>query len=157
MECGQHTTQSQQPVSEKILNDICASLCFRTRLILNAAPPPREREGFSETDSIQYCNSKKHQNQEEAQLLTTPPMHQIQPHRSIKRLFKKSRCEHKAQAEDKQTRKIKKDEARRNTEAKRKPHYSKSVTLYFTFMNIVLEIQTKSQLSQNSKLKMHLK
>ena len=39
----------------------------------------------------------------------------------------------------------------------RKPHYSKSVTLYFAFMNIVLEIQTKSQLSQNSKLRMHLK
>ena len=40
---------------------------------------------------------------------------------------------------------------------KRKPYYSKSVTLYLTFMNIVLEIQTKSQLSQNSKLRMHLK
>ena len=45
---------------------------------------PQEREGFSKTDSTQYCNSKKHQNQEEAQLLATPPMHQIQPNGSIK-------------------------------------------------------------------------
>ena len=45
---------------------------------------PREREGFSETDNTQYCNSKKHQNQEEAQLLAAPPMHQIQPNGSIK-------------------------------------------------------------------------
>ena len=37
-------------------------------------------------------------------------MHQIQPIRSIKRLFKKYRREHKAQAEDKQTRSIQKDE-----------------------------------------------
>ena len=41
--------------------------------------------------------------------------------------------------------------------SKREPHYDTSVTLYFPFMNIVLEIQTKSQLSQNSKLRMHLK
>ena len=79
---------------------------------------PREREGFSKTDSTQYCNSRRHRNQEEAQLLTTPPLHQIQPIRSIKRLFKKYRREHKAQTEDKQTRSIQKDEARRNTEAK---------------------------------------
>ena len=45
-------------------------------------------------------------------------MHQIQPIGSIKRLFKKYRREHKAQAEDKQTRSIQKDEARRNTEVK---------------------------------------
>ena len=45
---------------------------------------PGEREGFSETNSTQYCNSKKHQNREEAQLLAAPPMHQIQPNRSIK-------------------------------------------------------------------------
>ena len=45
---------------------------------------PQEREGFSETDSTQYCNSKKYQNREEAQLLAAPPMHQIQPNRSIK-------------------------------------------------------------------------
>ena len=45
-----------------------------------------------------------------------------------------------------------------NTETqKRESHYSKNVTLHFAFMNIVLEIQTKSQLSQNSKLRMHLK
>ena len=45
---------------------------------------PWAREEFSETDSTQYCNSKKHQNREEAQLLAAPPMHQIQPNGSIK-------------------------------------------------------------------------
>ena len=44
MECGQHTAQSQQPVSEKILNNIRISLCFRTTLILNAAPPRKGRD-----------------------------------------------------------------------------------------------------------------
>ena len=40
---------------------------------------PREREGFSETDSTQYCNSRNTQNREEAQLPAAPPMCQIQP------------------------------------------------------------------------------
>ena len=118
---------------------------------------PQEREGFSETDSTQYCNSKKHRNQEEAQLLTTPPMHQIRPIGSIKRLFKKDRYEHKAQAEDKQTRRIQKDEGRRNTKARESHTTVKSIILYYACINILCEIQTKSQLSQNSKLRMHLK
>ena len=46
--------------------------------------PPGEREGFSETDSTQYCNSRNTQNREEAQLLAAPPMHQIQSNGSIK-------------------------------------------------------------------------
>ena len=45
---------------------------------------PREREGFSKTDSTHYCNSSNSHNREEAQLLAAPPMHQIQPNRSIK-------------------------------------------------------------------------
>ena len=45
---------------------------------------PQEREGFSETDSTQDCNSRNTQNQEEAQFLATSPMHQIQPNGSIK-------------------------------------------------------------------------
>ena len=45
---------------------------------------PQEREGFSETDSTQYCNSRNTKNQEEAQLLAAPPMHQIQTNGSIK-------------------------------------------------------------------------
>ena len=77
---------------------------------------PREREGFSETDSTQYCNSKKHLNQKEAQLLATPPMYQIQQIGSIKRLFKEYK--HKTQAEDKQKRSIQKDGTKRKTEAK---------------------------------------
>ena len=84
-------------------------------------------------------------------------MHQIQLIESIKRLFKKYRCEHKAQAEDKQTRSIQKDEGRRNTKTRENHTTVKSVILYFAFMNIVLEIQTKTQLSLNSKLRMHLK
>ena len=113
---------------------------------------PQEREGFSKTDSTQYCNSKKHLNQEEAQLLATPPMHQIQPNRSIKDYLRNTDADIKT----KQKRSIQKDEARRNTKVKEN-HTTVKVTLYFTFMNIVLEIQTKSQLSQNSKLRMHLK
>ena len=66
-----------------LAQNICTSLCFRTTLIANAAPPG-EREGFGETDSTQYCNSRNTQNREEAQLLTTPPMHQIQPNGSIR-------------------------------------------------------------------------
>ena len=102
---------------------------------------PQEREGFSETDSTQYCNSRRHWNQEEAQLLNTPPMHQIQLIGSIKRLFKKYRCEHKPQAEDKQTRSIQKDEARRNTKARESHTTVKSVRLYFAFMNLYLKFK----------------
>ena len=110
-------------------------------MIFNAAPPWK-REGFSETDSTQYCNSKKHWNQEEAQLLTTPPMHQIQPIGSIKRLFKKYRCEHKKHklktSKQEASRRMKKEE----TEKQEKSYTTvKSVVLYFAFMNIVLEIQ----------------
>ena len=101
MDCGQHTAQSQQPVSEDT-EYICTSLCFRTTLIPNAAPP-REWEGFSKTDSTQYCNSSRHQNQEEAQLLTTPPMHQIQPSDALKDCSRNTDMNIKAQTEDIQT------------------------------------------------------
>ena len=63
--------------------NICTALCFRTTLITNAAPL-REREGFSKTDSTQYCNSTDTQNPEGAQLLAAPPMHKIQQNGSIK-------------------------------------------------------------------------
>ena len=95
----QHTTQSQQPVSEEDTEHICASLCFRTTLILNAASP-WEREGFSETDSTQYCNSKKHLNQEEAQLLATPPMYQNSTNRKHQKTNPRN-TDHETQAEDK--------------------------------------------------------
>ena len=77
MECGQHIVQSQQPVSEKILNTAIHPKCST----------PWEREGFSKTDSTQYCNSKKHWNQEEAQFLTTPPMHQIHQTEALKTIL----------------------------------------------------------------------
>ena len=64
---------------------ICIPLCFRTTLIRQCSTPPvQQREEFSETDSIQYCNSRNTQNREEAQLLAAPPMHQIQPNGSMK-------------------------------------------------------------------------
>ena len=75
---------------------------------------PWEREGFSKTDSTQYCNSKKHLNQEEAQLPATPPMHQIQPNGSIKDYLRNTDTDIKT----KQKRSIQKNEARRNTEVK---------------------------------------
>ena len=80
---------------------------------------PQEREGFSKTDSTQYCNSKKHQNGEEAQLLAAPPMHQIQPNRSTKDHLRHTDIymEHKLRT---RKRSIQKDEARRKTEVKKK-------------------------------------
>ena len=45
---------------------------------------PWEREGFSKTDSTQYCNSRDTQNQEGAQLLAAPPMHKIQQNGAAK-------------------------------------------------------------------------
>ena len=82
MEYSQHTAQSQQPVSEKIASTSVTTL-LQDYIDLQCSTP-QEREGFSETDSTQYCNSKKHQNREEGQLLAAPPMHQIQPNGSIK-------------------------------------------------------------------------
>ena len=41
--------------------------------------------------------------------------------------------------------------------SERKSNYNKSIALYFAFMNIVLEIHKHLQLSENSKLRMHLK
>ena len=49
MECGQHTAQSQQPVSEEYTEHIHTSLCFRTTLILNAAPPGKGRDSVKLT------------------------------------------------------------------------------------------------------------
>ena len=78
---------------------------------------PLERKGCSKTDSTQYCNSKKHQNREEAQFLAAPPMYQIQPNGSIKDYLRHmdAYMEHKLKTSK---RSIQKDEARRNTEVK---------------------------------------
>ena len=85
-------------------------------------------------------------------------MHQIQPNGSIKGLFKKYKREHKTQTEDKQKEASRRMKQEENTETqKQESHYSKSITLYFAFMNIVFEIQTKSQLSQNPKIENALK
>ena len=76
-----------------------------------------EREGFSKTDSTQYCNSRDTQNQEGAQLLAAPPMHKIQQNGSSKDYLnhtdknKERNWRHEKQS-------IQKDEARRNTETK---------------------------------------
>ena len=43
------------------------------------------------------------------------------------------------------------------TQRERKLYYSKSITMYFAFMNIVLEIHKLITALQNSKLRMHLK
>ena len=84
MECGQHTAQSKQPASEKILSTEHLYITLLQNHIDCKGSTPQEREGFSETDSTQYCNSRNTQNQEEAQLLAALPMHQIQPNGSIK-------------------------------------------------------------------------
>ena len=76
---------------------------------------PWEREGFSETDSTQYCNSKKHLNWEEAQLLATPPMYQIQQIGSIKDYSRNTITKHKLKTRKEN---IQKDGTRRDTEVK---------------------------------------
>ena len=87
----------------------------------------------------------KHLNQEEAQLLATPPMHQNSTYsksESFKDYSRNMTMKHKLK-----TRKEKHPEGwnKKKHRSKREPHYNKkSVTLYFAFMNIVLEIQTKS-------------
>ena len=50
--------------------------------------PPQEREGFSKTDSTQYCNSKTPRTEEGAQLLAAPPMHEIQQGETLKDYLK---------------------------------------------------------------------
>ena len=117
MECGQHTAQSKQPASEKILNTEHLYTTLLQDHIDCQCSTPQEREGFSETDSTQYCNSRNTQNREEAQLLAAQPMHQIQPNGSIKDYLRHTDVnkEHKLK-----TSKVKhpEDEARRNTEVK---------------------------------------
>ena len=75
---------------------------------------PWEREGFSKTD-------KKHQNQEEAQLLTTPPMHEIQPSRSIKDYLRNTNVniKHKLKTSGRETsRKIEQEETQKRKKIK---------------------------------------
>ena len=78
MECSQHTTQSKQSVSEKILTTEHLYTTLLQDHIDHQCSTPWEREGFSKTDSTQYCNSRDTQNREGAQLLAAPPMHEIQ-------------------------------------------------------------------------------
>ena len=82
---------------------ICTPLCFRTTLITNAASP-WEREGFSKTDSTQYCNSRNTQNREEAQLLATPTNAPNSTKWKHWRLFKIIRRKQGMQTEDKKSR-----------------------------------------------------
>ena len=82
--CGQHTAQSKQPASEKILSTEHLYTTLLQDHIDRQCSTPQEREGFSKTDSTQYCNSRNTQNQEEAQPLAAPQMHQIQPMEALK-------------------------------------------------------------------------
>ena len=84
MEYGQHTAQSKQPVSGKILT---AEHLYNTLLqdhIDHQCSNPQEKEGFSKTESTQYCDPRDTQNQEGTQLLATPPIHKIQQNGSIR-------------------------------------------------------------------------
>ena len=121
-----------------LAQNICTPLCFRTTLITNAAPP-QEREGFSKTDSTQYCNSRNTQNWEEAQLLAAPPMHQIQPNGSIRDYLRHpdTNKEHEMK-----TRKVKHPQGWSKKKHRKEETYLtvKRITLYFTFMKIVPEI-----------------
>ena len=139
MERSQHTAQSKQPASEKILSTRTLVHHFASGPHWSPMQhPPWEREGFSKTDSTQYCNSRNTQNQEEAQLPAAWSMHQILPNGSIKGYLRHTNVnkEHKLK-----TSKVKHPEGWRKKKhrSERKLYYSKSSTLYFAFMNIVLE------------------
>ena len=90
MECGQHTAQSKQPASEKILPKEHLYTTLLQGNIDHQCSTPREREGFSKTDSTQYCNSRNTQNRMGTQLLAAPPMHKILPNGNIRDYLKYS-------------------------------------------------------------------
>ena len=54
MECGQHTAQSKQPASEKILSTDHLYTTLLQDHIDSQCSTPREREQFSKSDSTQY-------------------------------------------------------------------------------------------------------
>ena len=115
---------------------------------------PREREGFSKTDSTQYCNSRNTQNRQEAKLLAAPPMHHIQPNGNIRDYLRYPDVNKECKTEDKEKQSIQKDEARRNTEMKKEHRNEEN---YFTvkvlhctlpWWTLYLKFTNKSQLSQ---------
>ena len=156
MDCGQHTAQSKQPVSGKILPTRHLYTNLLQDLIDRKCSTPWEREGFSKTDSTQYCNSRDTQNQEGAQLLAAPPMCKIQQKWKQQELFKPHRQEQGMKLKTRETgasRRMKQEE----TQKQSKLFCSKSSALYFAFMNIVLQFHKQVTALQNSKLRMHLK
>ena len=155
MEYGQHTTQSRQPVWKKDTWHICTPLCFRTTLIPNAAPPRKGRDSVKLT-ALSTEITRNTQNWEEAQFRAAPPMHQIQPNGSIKDYSRHTDINKKHKLK---TSKVKHPEEwnKNKHRSERKLYYSKTGTLYFAFMNIVLEIYKLITALQNSKLRMHLK
>ena len=110
MKCGQHTTQSKQPVSGK--------KSATEHLYPTLLQEHKEREGFSKTDSTQYCNSRDTQNWEGSSTSSSP--HQctkFNKNGSIKDYLNYSDKNKKWNwRQEKQN--IQKDEARRNTETK---------------------------------------
>ena len=117
MECGQHTTQSKQRASGKKLATEHLYTTLLQDHIDHKCSTPWEREGFSKTDSTQYCNSRDTQNREGAQLLAAPPMRKIQQNGSIRDYLNHSdKNKEWNWRQEKQS--IQKDGARRNTEMK---------------------------------------
>ena len=117
MECSQHTAQSKQPFSEKILTTAHLYTTSLQDHIDHQCSTPRDREGFNKTESTQYCNSRDTHNWEWAQLLAAPPMHKIQPNGSIRDYLKHSdKNKEWNWRQEKQS--IQKDGLRRSTETK---------------------------------------
>ena len=117
IECGQHNTQSKQSVSEKIPTTEHLYITLLHDNTDHQCSTPWEREGFSKTDSTDYCNSRDTQNPERAQLLAVPSMHKIQQIGSI-RDYSKYSDKNKEWNWRQEKQSIQKDEARRNTEMK---------------------------------------
>ena len=116
MECGQHTTQSQQSVSEKILKTSVHH--FASEQHWSSMQHPLGKGGIQwnwQHSVLQFQETPEPGGSSISSNPTNAPNSTKQKHQ---RLFKRYRREHKTQTEDKQKRSIQKDEARRNTEAK---------------------------------------
>ena len=117
MRSSQHTTQSIHHVSGNSLSTpSCTSPCFRTTLIINAAPPGKWRDSVKLT-ALSTAIPETPRTKERPQLLVAPPMHEIHKKGTLKDYLKYSDRTRDA-TEDEEMQSMQKDEKRRNTETK---------------------------------------
>ena len=157
MECGQHTTQSKQPASEKIPStEHLYTTLLQDHIDHQCSTPPPGKGGIQwnwQHSVLKFQNTK---NWEEAQLLAALPMHQIQPNGRIKDYLRYPDInkEHKLK-----TRKAKYPEGWSKKKHREKENCTTVKASHCTsyLWTLYLKFTNESQLSQNSKLRMHLK